>query len=273
MGRFDGILLCTDLDGTLFRDDKTVSRENLDAIEYFKREGGAFAFITGRMPFYVGKVYDTVRPNVPYGCANGGAVYDGERGVYVHTSKMADGVLTLAAAVEENFPHIGIEVSTYGAAYFYKDNGMMEYFREITGLPNLRADYRAITDPIAKVLLTADDAKDIFALGDFLRAHPLASRFALVSSEEHLFEIEPKEAFKGNGLLKLAEYLGIDMKKTVAVGDYDNDVTMLRAAGVGVAVANASPAARAAADRLTVSNNESALARVIADIESGEIAL
>ena len=63
------------------------------------------------------------------------------------------------------------------------------------------------------------------------------------------------------------------MKKTVAVGDYDNDVTMLRAAGVGVAVANASPAARAAADRLTVSNNESALARVIADIESGEIAL
>ena len=254
MGRFDGILLCTDLDGTLFRDDKTVSRENLDAIEYFKREGGAFAFITGRMPFYVGKVYDTVRPNVPYGCANGGAVYDGERGVYVHTSKMADGVLTLAAAVEENFPHIGIEVSTYGAAYFYKDN-------------------RAITDPIAKLLLTADDAKDIFALGDFLRAHPLASRFALVSSEEHLFEIEPKEAFKGNGLLKLAEHLGIDMKKTVAVGDYDNDVTMLRAAGVGVAVANASPAARAAADRLTVSNNESALARVIADIESGEIAL
>ena len=40
MGKFDGVLICTDLDGTLFREDKTVSRENLDAIEYFKSEGG-----------------------------------------------------------------------------------------------------------------------------------------------------------------------------------------------------------------------------------------
>ena len=273
MGRFDGILLCTDLDGTLFRDDKTVSRENLDAIEHFKREGGSFAFITGRMPFYVGKVYDIVRPNVPYGCANGGAVYDGERGVYVHTSRMPEGALDLIAAVEEHFPHIGIEVSTYDTAYFYRDNKMMEIFRQITRLPNTRADYREITEPIAKVLLTADHPEEILTLGEFLCAHPLAERFALVSSESHLFEVEPKEAQKGNGLAKMAAHLGIDMKRTVAVGDYDNDVTMLRAAGVGVAVANASPAALAAADRVTVSNEEHALARVIADIERGEIIL
>ena len=76
MGRFDGVLVCTDLDGTLFKKDKTVSRENREAIEYYKSEGGAFTFITGRFPCYAQTAYAAASPNVPYGCANGGALYD-----------------------------------------------------------------------------------------------------------------------------------------------------------------------------------------------------
>ena len=76
MGRFDGVLVCTDLDGTLFRNDKTVSRENREAIEYYKSEGGAFTFITGRIPCYADTAYAAVSPNVPYGCVNGGGVYE-----------------------------------------------------------------------------------------------------------------------------------------------------------------------------------------------------
>ena len=53
MGIFEGVLICTDLDGTLLRNDKSISRENLDAIEYFKAQGGLFTIVTGRMPFYV----------------------------------------------------------------------------------------------------------------------------------------------------------------------------------------------------------------------------
>ena len=70
---------------------------------------------------------------------------------------------------------------------------------------------------------------------------------------------------------KLVEYLGIDPKHTIAIGDYDNDVGMLKAAHIGVAVANSSPSALAAADRVTVSNEEHAIARLIQDIENGEI--
>ena len=57
MKKFNGILMCTDLDGTLLRNDKTISRENKEAIEYFKSEGGLFTFITGRMPSYVSDIY------------------------------------------------------------------------------------------------------------------------------------------------------------------------------------------------------------------------
>ena len=72
MKKFEGILFCTDLDGTLFDDNKTISKENLDAIEYFKSEGGLFTFITGRPPRITDDIYKAVQPNAPYGCNNGG---------------------------------------------------------------------------------------------------------------------------------------------------------------------------------------------------------
>ena len=61
MKKFEGILLCTDLDGTLLRNDKSISRENLDAINYFMSEGGYFTFITGRMPYTSSNIYKTRR--------------------------------------------------------------------------------------------------------------------------------------------------------------------------------------------------------------------
>ena len=81
----------------------------------------------------------------------------------------------------------------------------------------------------------------------------------------------PQGVCKGTVIPRLADILGIDMKKTVAVGDYYNDVSMIKAAGVGVAVANAVDEAKAAADYITVSNEESAIAHIIYDIEKGNI--
>ena len=56
MGKFDEFLICTDLDGTLFASDRTIPHENLQAIEYFKQEGGLFTFVTGRMTFFAAHV-------------------------------------------------------------------------------------------------------------------------------------------------------------------------------------------------------------------------
>ena len=83
MNKFKGILFCTDLDGTLYRADKTVSKENLQAIEYFKSEGGLFTFITGRMPVIATEVYEKIHPNAPYGCGNGSCIFDGEKNKFL----------------------------------------------------------------------------------------------------------------------------------------------------------------------------------------------
>ena len=269
MKKFEGILICTDLDGTLYRDDKTISRENKEAIEYFKREGGLFTFITGRMPYYSEQAYGAVGPNVPYGCVNGGGVYDGAAKRYVWTMPVAEGVFDLIDSVDERFPEVGIQVCAFHDTYFAKENAVTVRFRQETGLPPLFCHYREVAEPVAKILFCTDREEELLAVEKTLRAHPLADAFDFVRSAQTLFEILPKGASKGLSLSKLVEHLGVDRRKTVAIGDYDNDVEMLRRAALGVAVANACPAAKDAADVITVSNEEHAVARVICDIENG----
>ena len=270
MKKFENILICTDLDGTLLKDDKSISRENLEAIEYFKSEGGYFTFITGRPPVSSVDIYQKIKPNAPFGCLNGGGLYDGEAKEYVWYVEMSRTICDMLDAVDRALP-IGIQVSTLGPVYFCKDNSAMEEFRRITGVPNLAKPYREIEEPFGKIVFADLDTNNIRALAALLASHPRADEFDYVSSEPTLYEILPKGINKGSVFPKLVEHLGIDPRRTVAIGDYDNDVGMLRAAHVGVAVANSSPAALAAADRVTVSNEEHAIARLIHDIESGEI--
>ena len=266
MGRFDGVLVCTDLDGTLFRNDKTVSRENREAIEYFKREGGAFTFITGRIPCYADTAYAAVSPNVPYGCVNGGGLYDGAAERYIWRHPLDPRALTLVDAIAEAFPNVGIQSFNFESTFFSKENAVMRHIRAVTGLPNLVCHWRDVEGPLGKIIFGLESEEELLAVERTLRAHPLASEFQFIRSETELFEILPKGIHKGVALGKLVEHLGIDPALTVAIGDYDNDVGMLRAARLGVAVGNASPAARAAADCVTVTNEEHAVARVIEDL-------
>ena len=86
MNKFEGMLFCTDLDGTLYTDDKVVSKQNLEAIEYFKAEGGLFTFITGRVPKTAISICDIIQPNAPFGCLNGGGIYDPVENKYLWKS-------------------------------------------------------------------------------------------------------------------------------------------------------------------------------------------
>lgn len=265
MGKFDGILICTDLDGTLYRSDKSISLENQEAIEYFKQEGGYFTFVTGRMPHYSMQAYHAVKPNVPFGCINGGGLYDGATGRYVWTQAMGEGICELIECIDRQFPSVGIQVSCFEKSYFAKENIVWEYFRRITGVPNLVCDYRNVREPIAKIVFGSAVEDELLAIEQTLRSHPLSEEFVFVRSERSLFEILPKGINKGIALAKLAEYLHVDPTRTIGIGDYNNDVPMFGAAAVGVAVSNACPAALAAADVVTVSNEEHAIARVIND--------
>lgn len=269
MGKFDGILICTDLDGTIFKNDKTISRENMEAIEYFKKEGGYFTFVTGRMPFYVSYAVENVKPNVPIGCVNGGGLYDFQKNEYVWHSVMKGNVTELIKYIDDNVPAAGIQVSTFYKTYFCKDNKTMVDFRKLTNLENLVCDYNHVKEPIAKIIFGSESEEEIQNIERLLKSHPKADEYDFIRSEKRLYEILPKGIGKGTAIEKLCQYLDIDVSKTIAVGDYNNDISMFKAAGIGIAVANACADALAAADYITVSNEEHAIAKVIHDLEAG----
>ncbi|MBR5152069.1 MAG: HAD family phosphatase [Clostridia bacterium] len=269
MGKFDGVLICTDLDGTLLKNDKTISGENVKAIEYFKREGGYFTFVTGRMPFFVSYVFDTVKPNAPFGCVNGAGLFDGNKGEYVWKADMPDNVIELVQYIDDSFDDVGIQVNTFYKTYFCRENKTMENFRKVTNLENLVCDYHDVKEAIAKIVFGSESDEEIRRIEKMLLVHPLAKEFDFIRSEKTLYEILPKGIGKGTSIINLCKHLNIDVHNTLAVGDYNNDISMFQAAGVGIAVSNASKEALDAADYMTVSNEEHAIARVIYDLENG----
>lgn len=270
MGIFDGILICTDLDGTLLKENKTISKENLDAIDFFKREGGYFTFVTGRMPFYASDMYNIVKPNAPFGCINGGGLYDHVAGEYIWTSVLPNDAVELIKYIDESFSDVGIQVNTFYETYFCKENSTMAHFREITNIPNVVKNYNDIKEPLSKVIFGSDYNDIILNIERALKSHPLANNFDFIRSQSDLFEILPKGIGKGIAITKLVEYLNIDKNKTVAIGDYNNDISMFYAAKAGIAVSNACAEALEAADFVTVSNEENAVARVICDLADGK---
>ncbi len=270
MKKFEGILICTDLDGTLVSRG-VISKENLDAIEYFKSEGGAFTFITGRVPTTSTHLAATIKPNVPVGCINGGGLYDFSQNKYLWHAELSRKALDVLEYIDKNTENIGFQVNTPDKIYFCREDPVMQSFRRGTGVPDLRKHYRDIDEILVKIVFGSVRGESIPKIRQLFEEHPFSSEFDFVRSEEPLCEILPKGTNKGLGLLKLTEILGIDPRRTVAIGDYDNDIAMIKTAGVGIAVANASPAAKEAADIITVSNHEHAIARIISEIESGAI--
>ena len=267
MGKFDGFLICTDLDGTLLKNDKSISSENLEAIEYFKNNGGLFTVVTGRMPHTSFEICKNARINAPFGCINGGGLCDHNNCEYIWKTGLPDGFGELIELADKEFPEVGIQVDTFYKIYFSKENIVMEHFRKVTNAPNLVKDYKDIKEPVAKILFGVATEEEMTGLSRMLNEHPLSEKFDFIRSEKHLYEILPKGISKGTSILKLCEYLNIDKKNTVAIGDYNNDVSMIKEAGIGVAVANACEEALNAADYVTVSNEEHAIARVIFNLE------
>ena len=273
MKKFDNILICTDLDGTLLKNDKSISQANLDAIEYFKNEGGFFTFITGRPPYIVGDAYEKVKPNVPVVCSNGGAVYDFQNHEYLWKVEISPLCLELVRYIDEKMPDMGIQLNTFDKIYYCKENSAMARFRRLTNSPNLVRHYNDVDEPIAKIIFGDENPQNIETLKNLLDSHPISQNFDFIRSEKTLYEILPKGISKGEGLLKMVQICALDANKTIAVGDYNNDVSMIKNAKIGVAVANAVPEAKAVADHITVSNEEDAIAKIIDDIDKGFLSI
>lgn len=272
MGKFDGILLCTDLDDTLLTDDKRVSEKNKRTIDYFKSEGGLFTFVTGRVPFGARLILEYVTPNAPVVCFNGGGIYDFRENKMLWSRTLTHDALSAVEYVDKLFDFVGIEICTEEKVYFSKINAKVREHQVLECLPDNDLDYHDIPEVWQKVLFMTEE-HELPQVREAISAAPFADKYTFVKSSPWYYELLPKNTDKGEGLLQLARLCGIDRRNTIAVGDNENDLSMIKKAGIGIAVKNAVKSVKIAAAHVTVDNNSDAIAAVIDLIEKGEIKL
>lgn len=272
MGKFDGILLCSDLDDTLLTTDKKISEDNKRMIEYFKSEGGLFTFATGRITHGANLMVKYIKPNAPMVCFNGAAIYDHVSKRLLWKLELDNDAVKVMEFVDKQFPFSGLEVCTETEVYFCKTNMFVEIHKKHEQLPDLNADFHDVPKPWIKVLFM-QEANKVDEVRQGLLNSDFTEKFDFIQSSPNYYELLPKNASKGNALLKLAEILNIPINKVIAIGDNENDISMIKAAGVGIAVANAIPDLKNAADFITVDNNSNALAAVINMLDKGQLVL
>lgn len=257
MGKFDGWLICSDFDGTLYY-KRNIADEDIRAIEYFKSEGGLFTFASGRYADFFDTIAPSVIPNAPIVAMNG-ALICGEKDENGVRSLLYHGGMDRDAAAKYSFSLFDGEESIERLV-FYSDDVSLEYRRDSE--PASRKDFMRGIPSILKmgIYVSAEEAIRVL---DFIR-RTAPENFVVTRSWLCGIELNQIGDSKGVAVLKVKEMTGA--RHLVCVGDYDNDIEMIRSADVGYAVGNAVDGLKAVADRVTVSAADHAIAAIIAEI-------
>ncbi|MBW5486216.1 Cof-type HAD-IIB family hydrolase [Streptomyces bambusae] len=270
-------LIATDLDGTLLRDDKSVSPRTVAALAAAEEAGIEVFFVTGRPARWMDVVSDHVHGHGLAICANGAAVVDlraGREFVLVRAlprPAALDVVRALRAAAPGT--SFAVELTTgihYEPEYppLFLDPGAPVAAAEKL----LHEDSPGSAAPVLKLLAHhAELAPDEF----LALARATAGGFASItrSSPTALLEISGHGVSKASTLAVCCAERGISPADVVAFGDMPNDVEMLRWAGTSYAMGNAHPDVADAASGRTVDNNEDGVAVVIEQILAARLAV
>jgi HAD superfamily hydrolase (TIGR01484 family) len=263
-------LVATDLDGTLLRDDKTVSSRSAAVLRRFVDQGGHVALVTGRPVRWLAAVYAQLSMKVPAVCANGAVVYDPGADEILRAEPLAPNLLAeVCRRLRTEIPGIrfAVEIADsremrHERAYEFSHHGgadsvvrVLDAPEDLFAVPAVKLMARGAADPSS-----AAGRRDTGEFAARVAACVTGLAEATHSSDSGLVEISAAGITKAAGLAWLCERLGVSAGEVVAFGDMPNDVPMLAWAGRSVAVANAHPAARAAADEVTSSNEEDGVA-------------
>ena len=254
MGKFDGILLCSDWDGTLF-DGKTLKCENIDAIRYFQQEGGKFTFASGRYADHFKKYEPEIIPNTHIICDGGSRIVS------------ANGEILYEQFCNDRFEE-------YSKLLMHKDSPYQQMRVSLRGSDPVIFNKQTINTEEAHKVLNGQIYKGIY----LTEATEEAANQALKYISKFIFEgympmrsfpfsieLIPENGGKGKAVLWLAKKIGA--KLIVTVGDYENDCDMLLSSDYGYAVSGGSPLARKAANRFAASAKDGAIASVIDELD------
>ena len=265
-------LVATDLDGTLLHPDGSISPRTKAALAAADAAGLLIAFVTGRPPRWLDDVVEASGHRGVAVGSNGAVLYDLETEQIISARRSTRRrCCEITTEFRAAFPAVQFAVE-------YLNGFAMEPDTSITGrsircrparqspAPGAGRSAREIADrPMLKLLVKDTDAD----VDEFLsRAEEVLGDRGTVthSSSVGLLEVGARGVTKAIGLAELADSHGITAAEVVAIGDMPNDIPMLEWAGTSYAVANAHPAAKAAAGAVVGRNEDDAVAIVIEEL-------
>ena len=260
-------LIVSDFDGTLVRHDGTIPEENKRAIAQYVTDGGAFAISTGRLHY---GILDRARELGLKGlvaCCQGALIVDIESGKPVQDHMIPhETTLAICRKMEE----LGMYYQVYDFENFYANNtsDALHLYENA-----VRKKAICITDqPLSKFVeekkmstykvLAMVDPKDNERLYQEIDKTCFKG-CALTKSAPYLIEVINAKSSKGTAVEFLANYYGVPLEKTIAVGDQWNDLPMIEKAGLGIAVQNADQKLKERAVVCSLTNEQGAIAEVI----------
>ena len=254
-------LLCTDLDGTLLNTDKIITEKTLNAIRLMIKSGHSFAFSTGR------PVQSAIPLAQKYGFMdlpgfyivsyNGALIYECCTHKTIYTCPFERKYLRIlfdAAAANH------IHCHTYDRTNVVSEHqtAMLREYTRVINVPPVIVDdvteYLTV-EPLKVICADIYDRKKLERF-EKLMAPSVNGHLSSVFSSDMLLEYGSVDANKGTGLLRLCDLLGIPVMNSIAAGDQENDTAMIKAAGLGCAMANATDSLKNAAGYITHNDND-----------------
>ena len=261
-------LIAIDLDGTLFsgKFKQTISEENKEAIRKAREKGCKVVIATGRPIVGVLPVLEQLGINtiddyvIVY---NGAIVYN------VGSKKVVNSITITGKDVKELYYESKRLNANFHAFRENEElitdehNAYTDVECQLNKIEDLIVDFSEISDEeqFLKAMIVSDKITLDFAMNNI---NPkFKENYTMIRSADIFLEFLNRKTDKGYAMLALANYLNIETAEIMSIGDAGNDLMMIKLAGVGVAMENAYEYVKAAADYITLSNDEHGVAHAI----------
>lgn len=265
-------LISIDMDETLLNDQAQITTGNAEGLKAASRAGVKVVLNSGRGYASLQDDLETLDLKGKAGqyviSYNGAAIIENEKNKVIHVDGLEfDVAKRLFNLMRVNYPQNSIHIYTVDTLYVYHMTDVDRNYLEPRGvkwvdLENDNIDFLQDT-PITKVIINILSEDERKAFEQVVKEN-IPEKMTVTHSSGRYLEYNSASASKGNAMLYLAEKLGIKPEETIAVGDNGNDLSMIKAAGVGVAVKNAHAQVLKVADYICQNdNNHDALQEVV----------
>lgn len=262
-------MIAIDLDGTLLKDDKTISLANMRALLDAMKAGVRICVSTGRAWPGAKAFVKQIDCNAPVITSNGAMLIDSATDEIIYECTLDK---EIAKAVYDLGNEFDMSQIVWAKNILYGNklnNRLYDYSNRFGKMPPLKVtDFGELNDGGILKLLWYDEPERISKVLSELRSgkYPALAgtdKVTVCTSNDNFLEFFSPLVSKAEGLNRIVNKYGIDSGEVIAIGDGGNDIEMLHWAGLGVAMGNASDAVKAEADTVTDTNEQDGVAKVI----------